>query len=78
MLWIEANYAWGGSAASFGVGTVGENPRKMDLHARLLGAIATGLEQLLAHHGAPGAAGQAWRDAEQAIRAAGRRARADT
>jgi hypothetical protein len=42
---ISANAVWGGG----GFGGAGERPKKMEMHRRLLMAIAQGLEQLLGH-----------------------------
>lgn len=75
---IEPSHVWGGSQVSFGlnVGGATGKPKKMIVHGEMLSAIATGLEQLLAHNAPPEQAAQAWAawDAE-ALRMGKRRTR---
>ena len=75
LLTIEASHAWGGSGGGFTLthGSVQGNPKKMQLHTRMLTAIATGLEQVITRGGDPAVAGQAWFAVESDAYEAGRR-----
>jgi hypothetical protein len=72
---IAANAVWGGRSFFAITSTMDtpENPKKMKLHAELLTAIATGLEQSLAGQQPIELARAQWDQAEQAVLAAAKR-----
>jgi hypothetical protein len=70
---IEASNVWGGG--SFVLGTTVEKPKRMRLHQSLLGAIAIGLEMLLAQQVPPEMAMAQWDRVEEEIAKAARRRR---
>lgn len=71
---IEPSYTWGGQQAfGFQAGTTAGSPKKMKLHVRMLSAIATGLEQVLAHQADPMIAVQPWVSADEEAAALARR-----
>jgi hypothetical protein len=72
---IEPSHAWGGSQVSFGlnVGSASGKPKQMVLHAQMLSAIATGLEQLLAYGASPELAAEPWSAADEEARRLGKR-----